>query len=104
MKKNSVLFPRRRVASAHRGQAQNIMKDFIPMIKSGSHVCISEAPDVSSYGWLSTTEQFQYLDGWSGVGVGGHSNQGTEWQRSTQGGGGGSHHKDAVLPVNGFPL
>ena len=44
-----VLFPRRRVTSAQMGQALNILMEFIPKMKWGSHICISNEVNVSSF-------------------------------------------------------
>ena len=44
----TVSFPRWLVTFAQIGQAQNILTEFIPKMKSGTHICISNVVKVSS--------------------------------------------------------
>ena len=48
-----VLFPTRQVTFAQTDQAVKFLKRFIPMMKSGSHICISKIVKVFSSSQLS---------------------------------------------------
>ena len=55
----TVLFPRWWVTSTQTGQAQNALKGFIPKMKSGSHIHISNAVNLSSK--LSNTSRENHM-------------------------------------------